>query len=35
MIDTLAAMEFHGTNGLPEIIATLAAFLILQLIANR
>lgn len=35
MIDNLAAMQLHGTNGLPETIATLAAFLLLHYIANR
>lgn len=35
MIENLAAMQLHGVNGLSETIATIAAFLILHLIANR
>lgn len=35
MIDKFAAMQLHGTNSLPEIVATFAAFLLLHYIANR
>lgn len=35
MIDNLAAMQLHGSNGLAETLATLAAFLIVHLIVNR
>ena len=35
MIEKLAAMQLHGQNELPELIATITAFLLLHLIANR
>lgn len=35
MIDALASMQIHGSNGVGEILATLGAFLILQMIATK
>jgi len=35
MIDSLAAMQLHGQNGLGESLAVLAAFLLMHWVASR